>query len=542
MLVPSLIYFVLLSATAPLLGKYIAFVYAENKSIMSGYLRSQTAQKYFISLFCFNLVGIVITFAIIYWQKYLPFGENVESLNLAASINAAISFATSTFWQSHNPETQLSILSQIFGLTLQNFLSAATGMTVFIAFVRGVKNDNKLYVGNFYADFLRSVIYILLPLSTIVAFILISQGVPHDFIGHLAYEDLSGQIQDMFVGPIAGQTAIKTLASNGGSLLASASAHPFEAPSRFVVMFQLWLVLLMPAALIFAYGYLTDESKLSWSLYLVVIVTLFITGLVMYWAETKYNIAHLFPNAHFADNFNSTGKELIYDKFPSLSWILAIVTSSSGSQNLCMDNLSPLSMLILFFDLVVGKFMLEGVGSGFFTMLTYLMIAVFIKGLITGHRQNFCGKKISAKDINYVMIMLLLMPIGVLIFSGITFMMPLGKEITLHPQAQIITDVTYNFASAFAGNGSVLTGVNISSDYFNYMSALAMFIGRYVTIYYSLALTGSFSTKSKVVTNEDDELLGGEISIFLAILVLMIGALTFLPVLMLGPIVEMMRM
>lgn len=542
MIEAGLSYFILLTLMAPILGKYIAFVYADNKSLLPGLLRSQTWKKYFASLMSFNLICIIMTFAIIYWQKYLPYGDGVKPLNFAASLNAAISFATSSFWQSHDPETELSIFSHIFALTMQNFLSAASGLTVFVAFIRGLQNNNKLYIGNFYADFLRAMLYILLPISIIVALILISQGVPHDFTGHINFKDLSGNAQDLFVGPVAGQTAIKTLASNGGSIFASASAHPFEAPSRFVVVFQLWLVLLVPASLIFTYGYLTREPRISWSLYGTVMFLILLATSILYYAESKYSLSYIFPDSNFADSFNITGKEMIYDKFPSLAWILAIATSSSGSQNLCMENLSPISMLVLFFNLVIGKFMLEGVGSGFFTMLTYLMIAVFIKGLITGHTQTFCGKKIAVRDINYVIIMLLLIPICVLLFSSLTFITPLGIAAMPEDSLQAITDVTYNFASVFTNNGSLLGSVDTSGDYFNYMSAIAMFVGRYATLYYSLALCGSFACKSKLITSDDNALLGGDMSVFLVVLVLMIGALTFLPVLILGPLAELMKM
>jgi K+-transporting ATPase ATPase A chain len=550
MIISTLVFFSIVTILAPILGKYIYLVFFDDRfnwfvpKVKQGVIRQQNWHEYFASLMIFNLICIVITFLIIFFQKYLPTGSGVaQNLDFAASLNAAISFATSTFWQSHDPEENLSIFSQIFGLTLQNFLSAATGIAVFIAFIRGVLNNNNPHIGNFYNDFCRGLFFILLPISLIIALFLIAWGVPHDFTGMINYTSLEGIKDKFFVGPAAGQIAIKHLAVNGGSIFASGAAHPFEAPSRMVVMVELFTIVIMPVASIFTYGFCVKNMQFSWSLYGVVVFVMVFSLYVLSLGESDYSIPLILEGRGIEDNFNYTGKELIYDKFPSLMWVLAITMSSDGTANACLENYSPLSTFVLFSNLVMSKFIMEGVGSGFFAMLAYLIVSVLLRGLITGNSANFFGKKITINEINYVIIVFLIMPVGVLLFTGITFLLPQAKEIITYHGSQAVTDIAYNFASSFTGNGSAFMGINIGATYFNYMTALAMFIGRYPIIYYSLAISGSFACKQKIHedinTHEQSAL---ELSFFLLITVVIVGGIMFMPLLILGPLLEFMNM
>lgn len=550
MILPSLAFFALITIVAPILGKYIAWVFrynfSEHEALKSnqGYWKSQNWKEYFGSLMSFNIICILCTFIIIYFQQYFPtYSESQNKISLSSSINAAISFSTGTFWQSHNPENELSMFSYIFALTMQNFLSGATGIAVFIAFIRGIINSQNPYIGNFYDDFLRSMIFILLPISTVIAITLISYGTPYDFKGNIEYTDIIGKHNSLSIGPIAGQVAIKNLVANGGSLFTSASAHPFEAPSREAIMLNLFLIVLMPVAMIFAYGYLVDARSLSWSLYSVVIIIMVFSLFIMNLGETIYSLPFIFGKGVLGDNFNYTGKELIYDKFPSLMWTLSITLSSDGSPNACLENYSPLSTLVLFFNLIMSKFVIEGVGSGFFAMLSYLIVAVFLRGLITGETANFFGKRITINEINYVIIVFLVVPLGVLIFTGITFLLPYSQELIIYHGSQAVTDITYNFASSFANNGSNFTGINTSTDYFNYMTAVAMFIGRYPIIYFSLAISGSFAEKQRlknIISKRSQSSI--ELSIFLLITVMLVGAIMFMPLMILGPLLEFINM
>lgn len=549
MILSTLIFFVLVTICAPMLGKYIAWVFF-NRNLNSfitrfktGIIKQQTWKRYFKSLMIFNFICIFFTFLIIFFQKYLPTGNVVaEELDFAASLNAAISFSTGTFWQSHNPETQLSIVSQIFALTMQNFLSGATSIAVFIAFVKGIINNNNPYIGNFYDDFLRGFCFILLPASLIISLFLIAGGTPHDFVGNIDYTNLEGTKERFFVGPAAGQVAIKHFVVNGGSIFTSAAAHPFESPSRMVIMLNLFLTIIAPISLIFTYGIVARATNFSWSLYCVVVFVMTFSLYIIFLGETDYGIPLILTDRLVEDNFNYTGKGLIYDKFPSLMWVLATTMSSDGTTNACLENYSPLSTLVLFSNLVMSKFIMEGVGSGFFAMLSYLIVSVFLRGLITGNSDNFFGKKITIKEINYVIIVFLIMP-GVLLFTGISFALPEAKELITYQGSQAVTDVAYNFASNFTNNGSNFSGLNSSNNYFNYMTAIAMFIGRYPIIYYSLAISGSFACKKKVANYiENQNQSNIEISFFLLITALIVGAIMFMPLMILGPILEFINM
>ena len=550
MILSALVFFSIVTITAPIIGKYIGWIFFEdpqNNLITDspkGVIKQQTWKKYFTSLMIFNLICIVCTFLIIFFQKYLPTGESLtKELDFAASLNAAVSFSTSTFWQSHNPENQLTVLSQIFALTMQNFLSGATSIAVFIAFVRGIINNSNPYIGNFYNDFVRILCFLLLPAAFIISLFLIAGGVPHDFTGNIDYINLEGKKEQMFIGPAAGQIAIKNIAANGGSIFSAGAAHPFEAPSRLVIILNLFLTVITPISLIFTYGFAVKATNFSWSLYWIVVLVIGFSLHVLSLGENDYGIPLILADRIVEDNFNYTGKELIYDKFPSLMWVLSITMSSNGTTNACLENYSPLSTIVLFSNLVMSKFIMEGVGSGFFAMLAYLIVSVFLRGLITGNNSNFFTKKITINEINYVIIVFLIMPVGVLLFTGITFALPATKELITYQGSQAVTDIAYNFVSSFTNNGSNFAGLNTANNYFNYMTALAMFIGRYPIIYYSLAISGSFASKRKIANdNENPNQSSLELSFFLLITVLIVGAIMFMPLMILGPILEFINM
>ncbi len=550
MILQALVFFTIITIIAPLFGKYIAFIYryehAEHEQLKNKRARweSQNWQDYFLTLMYFNIICMISTFLIIYYQDLFPFfTPAIEKISFSSALNASVSFMTGTFWQSHNPEKELGMFAHIFALTAQNFLSGATGIAVFIAFIRGIINSHNPFIGNFYDDFLRALLFILLPFSLFAAATLISFGLPHDFLGTFSFTNIDGIGEQMYIGPIAGQVAIKNLVANGGSLFASASAHPFESPSREAVMFCLILVITLPVAMIFTYGFLLGTLRLSWALYCVVVFVMITSLFVINLGETSYGLPYILGDNSLIDNFNYIGKELIYDKFPSLMWALSITMSSDGSPNACLENYSPLSTLVLFSNLIISKFIIEGIGSGFFAMLSYLMVAVFLRGLITGEAANFFGKRIALNEINYVIIVFLVMPVGVLLFTAITLLIPSSQNLITHHGSQAVTDITYNFASCFANNGSSFTGINISTDYFNYMTALAMFIGRYPIIYFSLAISGSFAAKQRlsnqIVRHTQSSI---ELSLFLLITVILVGAIMFLPLMILGPLLEFITM
>lgn len=542
MIIAALTFFALITLCAPALGKYIAKIYQPDYVLQKHHTNweGQDWKGYFTSLMYFNLVCMLATFLIIYYQDFLPLAhKNPINISFDKALNAAVSFTTGTFWQSHDPETELTMFSHIFALMTQNFLSGATGIAVFIAFIRGVTNNKSPFIGNFYDDFLRALLGILIPFAIISALFLISFGVPHEFLGDINYTNLSGAQESLNVGPVAGQVAIKNLVSNGGSLFVSASAHPFEAPSRIAIMLGLFLIVVLPSSLIFTYGFLVNDKGISWALYSLIVIVMIISLSMMNLGETHYGIPLIFKNVELVDNFNYTGKEMIYDKFPSLMWILSITMSSDGSTNACLENYSPLSTLILFSNLIMSKFVMESIGSGFFSMLSYLIVAVFLRGLITGETANFFGKRITINEINYVIAVFLIMPVGVLLFTAITLLLPYSQNLIVYHGSQAVTDISFNFASSFANNGSDFTGIDSSKDYFNYMTALAMFLGRYPVMYFSLAISGSFACKQRISEAINKRAYSSfELCIFLLITVFLVGTIMFLPLMILGPLLE----
>lgn len=542
MIIATLTFFLFITICAPALGKYIAKIYQPDYVLQKHHTNweGQDWKGYFASLMYFNLVCMLATFLIIYYQDFLPLAhKNPINISFDKALNAAVSFTTGTFWQSHDPETELTMFSHIFALMTQNFLSGATGIAVFIAFIRGVTNNKSPFLGNFYDDFLRALLGILIPFAIISALFLISFGVPHELLGDINYTGLSGAQETLSVGPVAGQVAIKNLVSNGGSLFASASAHPFEAPSRMAIMIGLFLIVVLPSSLIFTYGFLVNDKGISWALYSLIVIVMILSLSLMNLGETHYGIPLIFKNVELVDNFNYTGKEMIYDKFPSLMWILSITMSSDGSTNACLENYSPLSTLILFSNLIMSKFVMESIGSGFFSMLSYLIVAVFLRGLITGETANFFGKRITINEINYVIAVFLIMPVGVLLFTAITLLLPYSQNLIVYHGSQAVTDISFNFASSFANNGSDFTGIDSSKDYFNYMTALAMFLGRYPVMYFSLAISGSFACKQRISEEINKRAYSSfELCIFLLITVFLVGTIMFLPLMILGPLLE----
>ncbi|MCC2646756.1 MAG: ATPase [Rickettsiaceae bacterium] len=555
MLVSLIIYFIVLSISAPLLGKYIAYVYSNKKikllkplySTETLFLRlldnpvQQSWTSYFKSLMSFNILCLVVTFIILYYQNYLWF-DRALPLNIPATINAATSFVTNTFWQSHDAERELNYASHILALMLQNFLSAGTGIAVFIAFTRSMNNERSPFIGNFYADFLKAQIYLLLPFSFLIAVILIWQGVPHEFTKIIAFKNLENINSDLTIGPAAGQVAIKIFASNGGSIFNAASAHPFENPTEIAMLIQLMLILLLPVSLVFTYGYIVDNIKLSWTLYSMIVFFIALSFFLTYYAENKYGFTYFLNKSPSQDSFNILGKESLQEKTPAILWTTLATATSLGSQNSIIDNYSPLSIFSLLGNLIIGKFILDSVASGFFTMLIYIIITVFIRGLIVGQPPTFLGKKISIKEINYIIISSLIFPIGVVLFISISLALPITSDLINQHGPRAISALAFNFSSLFSNNGAAMIGININNDWFNVLGALAMLIGRFPTIYFALAVAGSFAEKIRIVDNTNINTSGLEFCVLLSFMIFLMGALTFFPVLLLGPVLEFVNL
>lgn len=552
MISATIVYFIILTFISYFLGMYIKKIYADEEIrylyriyILEQFIirkfkldTQQNAKQYLLSLLSFNLVAMTFTFLIIYYQDFLSFYSFKSNISFSAALNATISFNTNSFWQSHNPEQDLSMFSHIFALTLQNFLAPGSSFAVFIAFIRGVKQSSDSRMGNFYADLLKSQIYILIPGAFLIAVFLISQSVPHAFMGSLEYYDFIGNVQRLLIAPVAGQVAIKTFASNGGSIFSVASAHPFETPSELVVIFLLFVILSLPLALIFTYGKFVNNMRLSWALYLLIIIILSIEIILIYNFETNYSFGYFIENRTLKDNFNIFGKELIFEKFANITWIILTTMGSFGSANAFIESFSPMSILILLSNMLIGKFTLDGIGSGVLTMLIYMLVAIFIRGLILGQTPTFARKKIGVEEINYVIILLLLFPIGVLCFTSLTLMLPVARESIFTHGPLAITEIAFNFSSALSNNGAAMKGIITNNDYFEYSMALAMLVGRYGTIIPALMIAGSLAQKQQLFKRKFHKTSGLAFAVFLFFLIILTGAITFMPILLLGPFLE----
>lgn len=540
MLIATAIFYSILIFLAKILGKYISIVFAEKNNIFNSISililnklkinsTPQTWHRYFFSTMIFSLILFIFIILVLINQQILPLNpNNIKNLSFDAAFNAACSFVTNSFWQSHLPEHELSVFSMIMTITFMNFMAPAIGLTSFVAFIKGVKNQRDPLIGNFFQDFLKALLFILLPLAFGLALFLISQSVPQQFLGVINYNNIFNIQQELPLLPIAAQTAIKIIASNGGSILNSATSHPFEASTQLAIIMQLMCALLLPFSMIFAFGKMLNDEKQTWMLIFVVMFFLLSSQLMIFYGETIYD----------SDDYNFiwSGKDLLIGRIGSIYGAAITTMSSTGTFNLDVASLTPISILACFINIIVGKFILDSVGTGFFSMLIYLIIAVFIKGLITGKNAVFLNKKITSKEINYVLIALLVFPAGVLIMTNISLNYWFPDKII---ESRNISEIAFAYASSFANNGAAINSLDISSPYYNYTTGIAMLIGRYLNLFLALSIAGSFAKKADINNNiiQSNNL---DFAIFLIILILLIVIISFFPVILLGPVLELL--
>lgn len=543
------IYLFLLIILSPLLGFFMAEVYEGNKNILSKFIEplenivyriiginKNTQSKwmdYARDLFVFNLIGFIFLFLILLFQKYLPLNpEKADNLNLPLALNTAISFMTNTNWQAYSGENTMSYFSQMLGLSVQNFLSAATGMSVAIAITRAFSRKSSGEIGNFWIDLTRSILYILLPLSILLSILLLNEGVIQNFSNYLQAKTLEGNIQIIPQGPAASQIAIKQLGTNGGGFFGVNSAHPFENPTPFSNFLQMLSILLIPSALTFTYGRMTRNLRQGFVLFGVMLI-LFLTGLgISLYSEFNFSIA---PGL----GASLEGKELRFGITNSILWGSATTSASNGSVNAMHDSFSPLAGLIMILNIMMGEIIFGGVGAGLYGMLLFVILTVFIAGLMVGRTPEYLGKKIEAKEIKFAMLGVLLPSICILFFSGISVIIEqgLGSRNNLGPHG--FTEILYAFSSASGNNGSAFAGLNANTNYYNLSLGLCMLAGRFGVIIPVLAIAGSISIKKQTPSSSGTFQTDKPVFMILLIsIILIVGALTFFPALLLGPLLE----
>ncbi len=501
--------------------------------------RGQHWTQYALACLVFNLLGFLLLYAILRLQHLLPWNpRGFGPLAPDLAFNVAVSFVTNTNWQAYGGETTLSYFSQMAGLTAQNFLSAGTGMAVAVAVIRGFTGSQVTTLGNFWADLTRSVLYILLPLSLALALLLLWQGVPQSLGDYASATTLEGATQTIAQGPVASQIAIKQLGTNGGGFFNANAAHPYENPTAFTNLVECLAILLIAAAFCPLFGRMAGDKRQGRALFLAMLL-LFIGGLALTWfAEHQGNplLADL-PVDQTAGNLE--GKELRFGSGLSALWATATTAASNGSVNAMHDSFMPLGALAPLLLMQTGEVVFGGVGSGFYGMLLYVVLTVFLAGLMVGRTPEYLGKKIEAKEVKLAVLVSLVMPLGVLGLGALAASLPDALAAVQDPGPHGLSEILYAYSSATGNNGSAFAGYDAALPIHTTLQGLAMLLGRYAYIVPLLAIAGALGVKRRAQPTAGTFPTHGPVFVVLLMAVVVIlGALTFFPVLALGPIAE----
>lgn len=537
----------------PVLGNYMAKVLSGGRVFLSPLLgpcerliyrfcfidpdEEMHWKQYAGALLWLSVLGIIAVFFIQVMQHTLPLNpQGLDAVPWALAFNTAVSFVTNTNWQAYSGENTLGYLVQSLGLSVQNFVSAAVGMAVLLAFIRGLIRKNANTVGNFWADVVRSFLYVLLPLSLILAVLLISQGVVQNFSSYVTAKTLEGTEQNLPMGPAASQIAIKQLGTNGGGFFGVNSAHPFENPTPLSNFLQMLAILLIPSALVYMFGVMTNERKHAMKIY-VVMLGIFLSVLTLsLWSE-------YLPNASVNSSNALEGKELRFGKTESILWSTATTAASNGSVNAMHDSLSPIAGGSALLQMLLGEVIFGGVGSGLYGMLLFVLLTIFLAGLMVGRTPEYLGKKIEAFDIQMVVLAIVLPSAVVLIGAGISSVLPLALKSLANQGPHGLSEILYAWGSAANNNGSAFAGLSVNTNFYNLGLSLAMLAGRFGVILPVLAIAGNLATKKKIPTSSATLATDTPIfAVLLTFVVIVIGALTFFPALTLGPLAEHLLM
>lgn len=544
----------ILAATARPLGVYLGKVFSGESTFMSPVLtrverviyrlarvdegQSSDWRGYTFDLLFFTALSGVLTYVILRHQSLLPLNpQGFGDLSVDLALNTAISFVTNTNWQSYAGESTLSNFSQMVGLTLQNFLSAAVGLCAAIAILRGIRSREKSDLGNFWVDLVRSHLYVLIPMCFVYALFLISQGVVQTFQPALALTTLEGVSQHLALGPVASQVAIKMLGTNGGGFFNANAAHPFENPTALSNFIQMLSIFLIPSALVYLLGVWTRNLRHAWSVW-GVMALLFVGGVVV---STSFEMRGnpVLTQSGCVSPINWEGKEVRFGVFSSTLFATITTDASCGAVNSMHDSFTPMGGLVPLVNMLLGEIVFGGVGAGLYGMLLYILLTVFIAGLLVGRTPEYMGKKIEAREIKLAMIALLIMAAGILGLSAWASLDPRGVGAIANTGPHGFTEIFYAYTSAVANNGSAFAGLSANSPFWNLSLAFAMLIGRFGVLIPMLALAGGLARKKAHPGSEGSFALHGPV--FMALLVsviLIVGALTFFPALSLGPIAE----
>jgi potassium-transporting ATPase potassium-binding subunit len=560
------VYLVVLLALAKPLGLYMARVYEGEPAVLNRagapleralYRlagvdpdREMRWTDYTIAMLLFNLLGFLAVYALQRFQGVLPFNpQSMTAVTPDSSFNTAISFITNTNWQGYGGESTMSYLTQMLALTVQNFVSAASGMATLVAFARGFARRSSATIGNFWVDLTRGTLYILLPLSLVLAIALVSQGMPQTFSAYPTASTVEAmKEQQIAVGPVASQVAIKQLGTNGGGFFNVNSAHPFENPTPLANFLEVLSILMISAALCYTFGVLVRDTRQGWAL-LATMTVIFVAFLaICTWAEQSGNpaITKLGVDPVASDmqaGGNMEGKETRLGIVNSTLWATATTAASNGSVNSMHDSFTPLGGLVPLWLIQFQEVIFGGVGSGLYGMLVFAIIAVFVAGLMIGRTPEYLGKKIESFEMKMAAVTILVPPFVVLVGTAIAVLVDPGKAGVANPGAHGFSEILYAFSSAGNNNGSAFGGISANTPFYNTALGLCMFFARYWLAVPTLAIAGAFAAKKTIPPGLGT--LPTHTPLFVVLLastVIVVGALTFVPALALGPIVEHLAM
>ncbi len=569
------IYLIVIALLVKPLGSYMARVYQGQHTFMDRVMGplerliyrlagvdpadEMNWKVYAVAMLVFNTAGLFFLYVLQRLQGFLPLNPaGLGAVSPDSSFNTAVSFASNTNWQGYGGETTMSYLTQMLGLTVQNFLSAATGMAVLVAFIRSLaRHLAEDTLGNFWVDMTRSTLYVLLPLSMIFSLVLVSQGVVQTFSSYKTIAllqpmaDANGNkvtLQVLAVGPAASQIAIKQLGTNGGGFFNVNSAHPFENPNPFSDFLEMAAILLIPAALCYTFGKMVGDTRQGWAVLVAMMAILVVFIFSAYAAEAAGNpkLAALGVDQQSTNTNpggNMEGKEVRFGVPNSSLWATITTAASNGSVNSMLDSFTPLGGLVALVMMHFGEVVFGGVGSGLYGMLVFVIVAVFIAGLMVGRTPEYLGKKIEAYEMKMASLLILIMPIIVLGFTALAVLTEAGKATIGNSGPHGFSEILYAYTSQGNNNGSAFAGLGVNNPFYNLTGGLAMLLSRYWLAIPTLALAGALVCKKKVPVGAGTLPTHTPLFIvWLIAVVVIVGALNFIPVLALGPVVEHLMM
>ncbi|WP_439628951.1 potassium-transporting ATPase subunit KdpA [Shinella sp.] len=549
------LFFLAVLVTIKPLGLYMARVFAGERTALSPVLgrleadlyrvsgispqKEQGWLAYTVSMLAFSVAGFVLLYAMLRLQAYLPLNpQGFAGMAPDLAFNTAVSFVTNTNWQNYGGETTLSHFSQMAGLTVQNFLSAATGMALAVALTRALARSKVSTLGNFWVDMTRATLYVLLPMALVIALAFVAMGLPQTLDGSVTATTLEGASQTISLGPVASQEAIKQLGTNGGGFFNVNAAHPFENPTAFANYLNIFAMLSISAALVYSFGQLVGNRRQGWALISAMAILLIAGVAVVYWAEAQGNPI-LTALGVDASAGNMEGKEVRFGQ--AMTALYAAVTTglSDGGVNGMHGSFTGLGGLVPMFLMQLGEVLPGGVGSGLYGMLVFALLAVFVSGLMVGRTPEFLGKKIEGREMKYAMLAVLVLPLAILGFTAVSAVLPFAVASVGTAGPHGLSEILYAYTSAAANNGSAFGGLTGNTAWYNTTLGIAMLLGRFAYVVPVMAIAGSLAAKVKVPPSPGTMPTDGPLFVGLLVgIILILGGLQFFPALALGPIVE----